>query len=70
MLIEASKLYESLDKVINNAWEKEYPLFIERHELNGFSSQDTIEDFIIMCEKQNLTNDIAYHIAIVIHALE
>ena len=31
---------------------KKYPLFIERHELNGFSSQDTIEDFIIMCENK------------------
>lgn len=70
MLIEASKLCESLDKVVNTAWERELPLFIERHELNGFSSQDTLEDFITVCEEQNLTNDIAYHIAIVKHALE
>lgn len=70
MLIEASKICESLDKVIEHAWEREYPLFVKRHGLNGFSSQDTLEDFITMCEEQNLTDDIAYHIAILKHTLE
>lgn len=69
-IMNASKICESLDKVIEHAWEREYPLFVERHELNGFSSQDTLEDFITMCEEQNLTNDIAYHVAILKHTLE
>ena len=35
-IMNASKICESLDKVIEHAWEREYPLFVERHELNGF----------------------------------
>lgn len=61
---------DSLEKVINHAWEKELFIFCKKHDIYAFSSQDTYIDFINMCEEQNLTDEIAYHIAILKHTLE
>lgn len=69
MQIDSVKIIEALDRIIKYNWDSEMKAFMEAHEVE-ISSQDNLEEWITLCEKNKWTDDIFYHLLIVKCAFE